>query len=92
MIANNSQKAVCMLSCFSCVLTLCNPIACQTPVSLGFSGKNTGVGCRALLQGLFPTQELNLCLLHWQVGSLPLAPPGKPGQKAKCVFIFNSLT
>ena len=29
----------------------------------------------------FPTQELSpcfLCLLHWQVGSLPLAPPGKP--------------
>ena len=44
-------------------------------------GKNTGVGCHALLQGNFPTQELNpglLGLLHWQVGSLPLAPPGKP--------------
>ena len=28
-----------------------------------------------------PTQELNLCLLsllHWQVDSLPLVPPGKP--------------
>ena len=33
------------------------------------------------LQGIFPTQGLNphlLCLLHWQAGSLPLAPPGKP--------------
>ena len=27
-------------------------------------GKNTGVGCHALLQGIFPTQRLNLCLLH----------------------------
>ena len=27
-------------------------------------GKNTGVGCHALLQGSFPTQGLNLCLLH----------------------------
>ena len=27
-------------------------------------GKNTEVGCRALLQGIFPTQGLNLCLLH----------------------------
>ena len=38
-------------------------------------------GCCALLQGIFLTQELNLSLLHllhWQVGSLPLAPPGKP--------------
>ena len=25
-------------------------------------GKNTGVGCHALLQGIFPTQGLNLCL------------------------------
>ena len=43
--------------------------------------KNTGVGCHALLQGIFPTQGSNphvVCLLHWQVGSLPLAPPRKP--------------
>ena len=39
------------------------------------------MGCRALLQGIFLTQGSNpslLCLLHWQVDSLPLAPPGKP--------------
>ena len=39
-------------------------------------GKNTGVGCQALLQGIFLTQELNsrpLCPLHWQAGSLPLS-------------------
>ena len=44
-------------------------------------GKNTGVGCHALLQGLFLTQRLNLGLLrllHWQAGSLLLAPPEKP--------------
>ena len=43
-------------------------------------GKNTGVGCHSLLQGIFSTQESNLHLLSllcWQVGSLPLAPPGK---------------
>ena len=48
-------------------------------------GKNTGVGCHALLQGIFPTQGLNpllLHLLHWQVGSLPLAPPRKPRSRA----------
>ena len=36
-------------------------------------GKDTGVGCDALLQGIFPTQGLNLhllCLLHWQKGHL----------------------
>ena len=45
-------------------------------------GKNTGVGCHAFLQGIFPTdpgiKPKSLCLLHWQAGSLPLAPPGKP--------------
>ena len=34
-----------------------------------FPSKNTGVGCHFLLQGIFPTQRSNpclLCLLHWQ--------------------------
>ena len=30
----------------------------------GFLGKRTGMGCRFLLQGIFPTQELNPGLLH----------------------------
>ena len=37
--------------------------------------------CCAHLQGIFPTHGSNprlLCLLHWQAGSLPLTPPGKP--------------
>jgi len=63
---------------------LCDPINYNPPgfyVHGDSAGKNTGMGCRALLQGIFPTQGLNphlLCLLHWQVGSLPLASPGKP--------------
>ena len=47
-------------------------------------GENTGVGYHVLLRVIFPTQGLNLlrllCLLHWQAGSLPLAPPGKPSE------------
>ena len=42
-----------------------------------FPGKNTGVGCHFLLQGILPTQELNLRLLHWQAGSLLFSPRGK---------------
>ena len=38
-------------------------VACQFPLSMGFSGKSTGVGCHALLQGIFPTQGSNLRLL-----------------------------
>ena len=42
--------------------------------------KNTRVGFHALLQGIFSMQGLNpylWSLLHWQVGSLPLAPPAE---------------
>ena len=42
------------------------------------SGKSTGVGFQALLQGIFPTQGLiphAYVSLHWQVGSLSVAPP-----------------
>ena len=51
-------------------------------------GKSTGVGCHALLQGIFPTQGWNTCLLHWQASSLPLVPPGKPQcQRKKAEFL-----
>ena len=47
--------------------TLCDPMDCSPPGSSvpGDSlGQNTGVGCHALLQGIFPTQGWNPCLLH----------------------------
>ena len=46
-----------------------------------FPGKNMGAGCHFLLQGIFPTQGLNLRLFHllrWQVDSLPLSHLGSP--------------
>ena len=46
-----------------------------------YSGKNMGVGCHFLLQGMFPAQRQNLrllCFLHWQVDSLPLSHLGSP--------------
>ena len=49
--------------------TLCNPMDYSPP---GFSvcghspSKNTGVGCLAFLQGIFPTQRLNPCLLNFR--------------------------
>ena len=52
-----------------------------------FPGKNTGVGCHLLLQGIFPTQGLNpsfLLLLHWQVASLTAESPQKPREKLVC--------
>ena len=43
-----------------------------------FPGKNTGLGCHFLLQGIFLNQRLNLHLWHWQVDSLPLSYQGSP--------------
>ena len=74
----------CVLSCFSCVQLFATLWTVAHQASLcpwDSPGKNTGVGCRAPFQGISPPQGSNphlLCLLHWQVGSLPLAPPGKP--------------
>ena len=52
-------------------------VARQVPCPWDSPGKDTGVGCHALLQGIFLTQGLNprlLRLLQWQAGSLPAAP------------------
>src|SRR5574337_32067 len=70
-------------------LTLCDSMDCSSTrllCALDFPGKNTGVGCHFLLQGIFLTQGSNLHLLHllhWQVDSSPLAPLGKtsPGMQ-----------
>ena len=42
-----------------------------------FAGKNTGVGCHFLLQGIFSTQGSNRHLLHWS-GFFTTEPHGKP--------------
>ena len=55
------QLKVKVLVAQSC-LTLSKPMD-EALLSLGFP-KNTGVGCHSLLQGLLPTQRLNLSLPH----------------------------
>ena len=58
-------------------------------------GKNAGVGCHALLQGIFPTQRWNPCLLfllHWHEVTLPLVPPGKPKNSGVgCYFLLQGI-
>ena len=54
---------------------LCNPVDCRQPESSVhgiLQGKNTGVSCHFLLQGIFLTQGSNPCLPQWQADSLPL--------------------
>ena len=53
------------------------------------------MGCHAILRGIFPTQGSNpslLHLLHWQAGSLPLAPLGSLNSLLVVVIILGSGT
>ena len=56
------------------------------------SGKNTGVGCHALLQGIFPTQESNQGLLHcrWILYCVnhQRSPFNSSVQSLSCVQLF----
>ena len=76
-------------------LTLCDFMDCSPPGSSvhGDSpGKNTGVGCHFLLQGTFPTQGLNLGLLHRRQILYHLSHQGSPGEIIKDDFFFLRLS
>ena len=63
-------------------LNLCNPMDCSIPGSSvygDYPGKNTRVGCHALLQGIFPTQGSNPGLPHWRQIIHSLSHQGSPG-------------
>ena len=51
-------------------------VARQAPLSMDSPGKNTGVGCHFLFQGIFPTQVSNLGLLHCRRTLYPLSHQG----------------
>ena len=62
----------------SCLDSFATPwtVVHQAPLSMEFPSQEYWSGCHFLLQAIFPTQGLNLCLLcllHWQGGSLPLS-------------------
>ena len=69
---HSTLLCVCALSCVRLFATPWT-VACQLLCPWDSPSKNTGVGCYALLQGIFPTQGSNPHLLHWQVDSLLLA-------------------
>ena len=73
-------------SCVWLVFATLWTIAHQAP--WGSPGKDTGVRCHALLQGIFPAQGSTPRILHlarWQASSLLLAPSGKP-----CAFTVTT--
>ena len=71
---NFIQVCVCMhaKSLQSCP-TLCNPMGCSlsgSSVHGDSPSKNTGVGCHALLQGIFPQPKDQICISYvsWLAG------------------------
>ena len=75
------MKHACMLSHFSHVRLFTTPwtVAHQAPLSLGFSRQEYWRGLPCPPPRDLPNPGIHLlCLLHWQVDSLPLTPLGKP--------------
>ena len=67
-------------------LILCDAMDCSRPGSSvpGDSpGKNAGVGCHALLQGIFPTQGSNPSLRHCRWILSCLSHQGSPHEKQR---------
>ena len=78
--------------------TLCNPVDCRPSGSSvhGVLEARTlqAVGCHALLQGIFPTQGMNLrllCFLHWQAVSLPMSHLGSLVSLTKCKYNIGNI-
>ena len=71
--------------------TLCNPTDCSLPASSvhwDSQGKNTGVGCHALLHGIFPTQGRNPGLLHCRQILYCLSHQGSLCQDFSLLLLF----
>ena len=81
------KYASCYCAQSLCRIRLCDPMDCMWPTRLlcpwDFPGRVSGVGCLFLLQGIFPDQGSNPCLVYW--------PPGKPLIKQYMLYIFSVL-
>ena len=57
-----------------------------------FLGKNNGVGSHSILQGMFPTQELNLGLLHYRQILYHLSHQGNPLKPGIHLILYQILS
>ena len=67
--AGDGTWCVCVSLSHARLFVTAQTVAHQAPLSVGLSGKNTGVGCHFLPQVVVPAQGPNPH--HWQAGSFP---------------------
>ena len=81
------NKILALLCCCCSVakscLTIYHLINCSMPGSMGFPGKNSGVGCHFLLQGILPRPGIKLVSPALAGDSLPLSHQKCPN----CMYI-----
>ena len=80
-----TSQVKCLLLSWVWLFVIPWAVACQAPLSIGFPGKNTGMGCHSLLQGIFLTQGSNLGLLHCRQ-----EPPGKSTSQLSFIAWMNN--
>ena len=91
---NKPQRTIFVLS-HSVVSDFVTPwnIAFHAPLTIEFPGKNSGMNCHFLLQGIFLLQGSNPCLLHlvhWQTDSLLLCLSGSL-RECKTLLVKSTL-
>ena len=89
-----SYCAVLCLAAQSCP-TICNPMDCSPPGSSvhgNSPGKNTGMGCHGILQGIFLTQGLNPGIPHCRQILYTLSHQGSPRILEWVAYPFSRVT
>ena len=89
---NPTCACICAESLQSC-LTLCNLMDCSPPgssVHVDSPGKNTGVDCHTLLQGIFPNPGIDPPSLSLQVNSLHLSHRASPILRVHMTYTHNT--
>ena len=86
---SSGWEICCFVLCLVAQLcpTLCDPMDCSPPGSFVHAdslSKNTGVGCHALLQGIFPTQGSNPGLPNCRQILYHLSHQGSPCRLGPC--------
>ena len=87
--SSSSNFIIYVVMSLSHVWCFATPWTVTSKAPQGSPGKNAGVGCHFLLQGIFLDQGSNLCLLHWQADALRLSHQGSPIASLLCLWDEN---